>query len=106
MPLFVCEKCGCVDNTALGFYWGKFWPNKTWFVDDSYNGKALCSECCPKVYVDGSETGKGKWHNMFPKQHVYDYVQKRGWKLFKENCENVDVAKRFYKIKEKQAKND
>ena len=21
MPLFVCEKCNCVENTALGFYY-------------------------------------------------------------------------------------
>ena len=22
MGLFKCEKCGCIENTALGWYWG------------------------------------------------------------------------------------
>jgi hypothetical protein len=42
MSLFMCEKCGCVENTASGCYWGA----------DS----KLCSEC-----------GDGKWHGIFPK---------------------------------------
>jgi len=47
MPLFICEKCECIENTALCGYW---WRGK---------GKALCSECDPKI---------GKWHNIFPKR--------------------------------------
>ena len=47
MPAYKCEKCGCMENTAITHYW----TNK-------YEGKPLlCSEC---------ETGK--WHGRFPKQ--------------------------------------
>jgi hypothetical protein len=43
MPLFACEQCGCIENTATGCYWGR--------------ERALCSEC-----------GDGKWHERFPKK--------------------------------------
>lgn len=46
MSLFVCDICGCVDNTALGDYWAR--------------PIARCSEC-----------GRGKWHGKFPKE-LYD----------------------------------
>lgn len=47
MPLFRCDKCGCVENTALCMYWA---------AKSSGNPK-LCSEC---------ETGT--WHGSFPKR--------------------------------------
>ena len=50
MSLFKCEKCGCVENTALSLYWFSNWRKGI--------GK-LCSECDPQI---------GKWHGMFPKQ--------------------------------------
>lgn len=43
MPLFVCDKCGCVDNTALGRYWSK--DMDIWGEDN--RGLALCTECAP-----------------------------------------------------------
>lgn len=49
MSLFKCEKCGCIENTALCRY--------------NYRGseeEALCSECDPK--------GNRKWHGQFPKR--------------------------------------
>lgn len=65
MSLFVCDLCGCVDNTALGHFWGR---NSDMFADKSLKGKALCSECSPAEFKDGSkhEDG-GKWHGRFPK---------------------------------------
>ena len=48
MPLFVCEECGCVDNTACG---GTFWEVLTG------GGRVLCCEC-----------RFGKWHDKFPKE--------------------------------------
>lgn len=48
MPLFACDKCGCVENTALCLFW------MSW---DS--AERLCSECDPKI---------GKWHGAFPKK--------------------------------------
>lgn len=58
MPLFKCEQCGCVENTALSNYWTR---NINW---DSTNAEplknpALCSECDPEI---------GKWHGQFPKR--------------------------------------
>jgi hypothetical protein len=66
MPLFVCDKCGCVDNTALG---GTWWTRNTdiWKPED--RGKALCTECAPPEFSDGSpNVDAGKWHNRFPKE--------------------------------------
>ena len=65
MSLFICENCGCIENTALGFYWAR---NRVKFKDESLNGKALCSECMPLEFSDGSKAGEGKWHNRFPKE--------------------------------------
>jgi hypothetical protein len=46
VPVFICENCGCIENTAVSNYWSRG------------NGPALCSECDPKI---------GKWHGRFPK---------------------------------------
>ena len=43
MPLFECEQCHCVENTATGEYWGR--------------QRKLCSEC-----------GTGEWHGIFEKK--------------------------------------
>ncbi len=70
MPCFVCEKCGCIENTACGHYWGR---NRIMFKEGSLQkelvGKPLCSECTPLFYKDGSPTGEGKWHGRFEKEH-------------------------------------
>lgn len=47
MPLFKCEQCGCVENTAMCGYWWR---------DDK---PALCSECDPEF---------GEWHGEFEKR--------------------------------------
>ena len=44
MPLFVCEKCKNIENTALSLYW---------------SGSKLCSKCDPEI---------GKWHGAFKEQ--------------------------------------
>jgi hypothetical protein len=43
MPIFICQRCQTLDNSALGEYWGK--------------EEKLCSEC-----------GRGRWHGAFPKE--------------------------------------
>lgn len=48
MPLFRCNQCGCVENTALSNYWPT--PDKR---------HALCSACDPAI---------GKWHGQFPQR--------------------------------------
>jgi hypothetical protein len=44
MPIFACDKCGVVDNTALTNYWTR------------KDGPALCSECDPII---------NQWHGAF-----------------------------------------
>lgn len=71
MPDFICDECDAIENTALGFYWGRNRKadeqNSLW-KDSSLNGKALCSECTPSEYRDGSKkTNGGIWHGKFPK---------------------------------------
>lgn len=70
MSLFVCDKCGCVENTALGRYWSKDMP----FWGDDNRGLALCSECAPTRDKDGNYINEygarkyGKWHGIFLKE--------------------------------------
>ena len=70
MSLFICEKCGAIENTALGFYWSR---KIIKFKDEDLNGKALCSECMPTIFSDGTKAGNGRWHNRFPKEFVEDH---------------------------------
>jgi hypothetical protein len=77
MPLFVCENCNCIENTATGHYWRR---NHVSFGDNHHlNGKALCSECEPLKFSDGSAAGTGKWHGKFPKETLEEFRTK--WPL-------------------------
>jgi len=70
MGLYVCEKCQCVENTALGQYWSA----QSDAYPAPYAGKKLCSECGSPTYVDGTATKFGKWHGKFEKQHIDQYL--------------------------------
>ena len=50
MPLFRCEQCGCVENTALSDYWHR--------EERGDDKRALCSGCGPE----------GTWHGEFPQE--------------------------------------
>lgn len=65
MPIFVCDNCGCKENTALGHYWSRDMAD-CWAPE--VVGKALCSECGPTKFKDGTPTGMGKWHGRFTKK--------------------------------------
>jgi len=52
VSLFVCDECGCVENTALSRFWFRNNP------ESGLNGRALCSACDPDL---------GRWHGAFPK---------------------------------------
>jgi hypothetical protein len=76
MALFCCEKCKCIENSAFSNYHTRkmkdLWPIE-------YFGKALCSECGPLTYSDGTATGYGKWHGNFPKRTAVGmFVDQRG----------------------------
>ena len=79
MPLFICAKCGVIENTATSCYWTltssridkyKFHPDLI-----QYKGKPLCSECAKTIYgkdKDGnyiSGVVPGEWHNKFEKKY-------------------------------------
>jgi hypothetical protein len=48
MPIFVCEKCNCLENTACSQYWSR-----------EKGSPALCSQCDPEI---------GKWHGRFERR--------------------------------------
>jgi len=50
MPLFECEKCNCVENTAFGKYWAR--------------DVKECSECAT-----------GNWHGKFEKKLAIGYLR-------------------------------
>lgn len=63
MPLFQCEKCGCVENTACCGYWGRNRPSLTHKKD---LGKKLCCACESTTYPSGEAKDRGgRWHNEF-----------------------------------------
>lgn len=70
MPLFVCDTCNGIENTALGTArdkeTGKY---RGFLVKDHGSIEALCSECMPN----------GVWHGKFPKANATEaLVRERG----------------------------
>ena len=65
MPLFRCESCGCVENTALSNYWTRNLDAKHLAMHEGREMRAdefkpaQCSACDPDI---------AKWHNEFKKQ--------------------------------------
>ncbi|MCC6775610.1 MAG: hypothetical protein IT537_03080 [Hyphomicrobiales bacterium] len=60
MPLYMCTRCGSVENTALGEYWRQE-------IEAHENGKPLepkCSAC-----IEG-----GAWHGQFERRRADGYV--------------------------------
>lgn len=65
MSTYQCERCGAIENSALGHYhsigWYELWP-------EEYIDIKLCSECGPPIYKSGKPNPKfGKWHGQFEK---------------------------------------
>ena len=52
MSVFICETCGCIDNTAVSGYWRNVVNNEP----------KQCSEC-----------NTGKWHGEWEKDHWTKY---------------------------------
>ena len=70
MPLFICEKCDAIDNTACGgTFWTKDLTRQIW--PEEAQGKALCAECAPTHYKSGEPNERGgKWHGRFEKEYA------------------------------------
>lgn len=69
MSLFICAKCGYIDNTATSSYWmlgiGSSLTDLEYAPElKSYKGAPLCSECAKVI---GNRVVLGKWHGLFPK---------------------------------------
>lgn len=83
MSLFICAKCGCVDNTATSDYWALIArpEPRNWCGDLlSYKGKPLCSECARITYNEGkteSNVIPGRWHGKFPRVKATEEDKKR-----------------------------
>lgn len=80
--MFVCSKCGCIDNTATSCYWALIRPCKNRIYDKSlkgYEGKPLCSECAAIEYSKGDEVVvvPGTWHGKFKKSSFVSEDQAR-----------------------------
>ena len=76
MPLFICNKCGCIDNTAMdNTYWliQMYEPEEKLYSDEWYNTHPVCTECNNLTSSDGSVIGTGKWHGKFEKKHWTSY---------------------------------
>lgn len=86
MSLFVCSKCGCIDNTATSCYWALIRPCKNRIYDKSlkgYEGKPLCSECAAIEYSKEDElvVVPGTWHGKFKKESFFDVYDRDEMKL-------------------------
>ena len=70
MPLFICAKCGCIENTALSTYWFR---KEVKYCDElkEYQDKPLCSEC-GMFDRDMKCIAPGRWHNRFLKVPATD----------------------------------
>jgi hypothetical protein len=66
MPSFICENCGCVDNSACG---GTYWTanaDPPLYPPPYKKGQKLCLACSPTIYTNGRKNGDaGKWHDKF-----------------------------------------
>lgn len=83
MSLFVCEKCGVIENTACCSYWALAVDalrekKKLKWSDElkSYEGKKfLCSECATIKYDalgNNPVVIPGEWHSKFDKEFPSD----------------------------------
>jgi hypothetical protein len=80
MAMYICENCGCVENTALGNWWVRDTNNRLAVNPVTNkpfpNGMALCSACAPDKFVDGkyrhiyrdNKPRTQGWHNQFNRQ--------------------------------------
>lgn len=63
MPLFVCDKCHAIDNSACG---GNYWDRLLKDGLKETSGMILCAEC-----------RTGIWHNQFAKRTYQPGDEKR-----------------------------
>ena len=69
MSIYQCDKCGCAENTACGWYHSR--DSKRLNKPEDIGDK-LCSACAVTTWPDGSdrESFNGKWHNRFERTYL------------------------------------
>lgn len=81
MPLFMCRKCGSVENTALSEYWRQE-------MEAHEKGtplQPLCSACHPEI---------GEWHGAFERKRADGYViDRRGRYIYS----SAEIEKGYFK---------
>lgn len=85
MPIFLCDECGYVENTACSFFW--HWTKTE---------KKLCSACDPRI---------GKWHGRFERRLPTEEDRKQA-ELFMERIKPSKKQIEDYKRIMKGIKND
>ena len=77
MSLFICQNCGCIENTACGHWWAR----ETCIFGGGLERMALCSACMPDHYASGESCFKGGkgWHGHFPRvQATPEEIERHG----------------------------
>ena len=83
MGLFICKKCGCIENTAVSRYWSvvnNIFPIEYDTSLEQYQGEPLCSECGKLTFDEKGDNPKmipGKWHGKFPKSPATEEDRRR-----------------------------
>lgn len=90
MPLFVCDRCHGMENTALGHFWSRNMRD--------FPREALCSECVHEGVVSGEITEQysfldkhGGWHGEWPWRAVTKQVLKQRREEFERSAGRLDV---------------
>ena len=76
MSAYICEKCGCIENTNFGGYWHNMLRQEP----------LMCSEC-----------NFGEWHNEFPKKHWSEFGADKLLEIEAENIHNMMNATKYLK---------
>ncbi|VYT08006.1 Uncharacterised protein [uncultured Clostridium sp.] len=76
MSVYICEKCGVIENTAVGGYWKNSFEHEP----------KKCSEC-----------NFGKWHGKFEKKHWTDYGVEKLLEMEKRKDGSMINATNFLK---------
>ena len=79
MSLYICSKCGCVENTAASNFWNRG------------DGPALCSECDPEI---------GRWHGMFEKRRPEEaaIVDRSGELMHRDRAAMIDAMDAYFQV--------
>lgn len=70
MPLFMCSRCGVVENTALSGYWGQ--QSNAYVTKQEL--RPLCSACNPAI---------GKWHGEFERTLAEGFVRNKAGHIYR-----------------------